>query len=187
MLNVNNLNDVAFLFIDLQPIFTDGTDPIFETKIVDTLKYARSILPPERIIHIRANYANTPMMTVSSMKYPTRKQPTDPRAAPWAEETSDETVIVKTTIDGFHNTNLEEYLKNHNVKVIFLCGLLTCCCVHETAIGGLIRGFIPIMIEDACIDKNEEKHKKTIDLFNDYLYQFVSLDDVKKFFTVPIV
>lgn len=122
------------------------------------------------------------MQPFSRVLDPSKAIPSDITATLWAKEEPGEPVITKHTINGFHDTSLEQYLLNLGVDTILLCGLLTCCCVHETAIGGLVRGFRPVLIEDACVDKNDEKHAATIMLFKDYLYQTCQLEDIKNRF-----
>ena len=122
------------------------------------------------------------MQPFSRVLDPSKPIPSDITATSWAQEKDGEPVIMKPTINGFHDTKLEEYLVSLGVDTILLCGLLTCCCVHETAIGGLVRGFHPVLVEDACVDKNVEKQAATILLFKDYLYQTCQLLDVQNRF-----
>ncbi len=187
MLQIVDTSKCAFLFIDLQPLFTDrfnGTE--FVTLTEQALAFARSVTIADKIIHLRANYENSKMIAFSYILNPTLPVPNDSTATSWAVETTNEIVITKKTINGFHDTNLEEYLHGQGVDTIICCGLLTCCCVHETAIGGLVRGFRPVLVEDACVDKNKEKHDATIALYKDYLYQTCKLSDLKTRFAVAV-
>ena len=52
----------------------------------------------------------------------------------FAKETSEELVIGKNSFDGFYNTELENVLNEHNVKELFVAGILTSCCVLFTAV-----------------------------------------------------
>jgi nicotinamidase-related amidase len=180
MLRIESWDTCAFLFIDLQPVFTDRfNETAFVGQTEDALAFARTALPPSRIVHIRANYSGTKMVPYSRVLNPQLPYPSETSAASWATEQSDEPVIIKPTVNGFHETSLEEYLTSQGVDTIIICGLLTCCCVHETAIGGMVRGFKPVLVEDACIDKNREKHDATIMLYKDYMYQTCLLADLK--------
>mmetsp|Transcript_17795 Transcript_17795/g.29747 ORF Transcript_17795/g.29747 Transcript_17795/m.29747 type:complete len:190 (-) Transcript_17795:139-708(-) len=184
-LQIASTSTCAILFIDLQPVFTDRfNDSPFKQQIESALAFARSVLPPERIVHLRANYVGSKMQPFSRVLNPSKPVPSDVTATPWAEEQPGELVMMKATINGFHETSLEEYLTGQGVDTIILCGLLTCCCVHETAVGGLVRGFSPVLVEDACVDKNEEKQAATIMLFKDYLYQTCQLEDLKSRFAL---
>lgn len=184
MLQITSKSTCAFLFIDLQPLFTDRfNETVFVSQTENALKFARSVISSEKIVHLRANYEGSKMIAFSYILSPNLPVPNDSTATSWAKEEPNEVVITKTTINGFHETNLEEYLRSQGVDTIILCGLLTCCCVHETAIGGLVRGFRPILVEDACVDKNQEKHDMTIALYKNYLYQTCVLEDLKKRFS----
>ena len=179
-----NMNNTALLVIDLQPIFTNNLQNDvkyeFEKNISTTLSYMRNMLPPECIVHLRANYSNTPMKTRSYHLNPNLPVPDDITPTTYGIEHENEVVFEKSTINGFHDTPLDKYLKSKNIIKIYCIGLLTAACVHETAIGGLNRGYIPILIQDACIDKTVERHQMVIDLYHDYLYEVISIEDLIK-------
>jgi nicotinamidase-related amidase len=182
-LQIPSTSTCAFLFIDLQPVFTDrfnGT--AFQTQTECALAAARAAVTPDKIVHLRANYVGSKMQPFSRVLDPSKAVPSDIKATTWAEELPGELVMMKTTINGFHETDLEQYLTGLGVDTIILSGLMTCCCVHETAIGGLVRGFAPVLVEDACVDKNEDKQAATIMLFKDYLYQTCLLKEVTERF-----
>jgi nicotinamidase-related amidase len=134
----------AYLFIDLQPIFTDLVpNPSFQANIEDMLHSVRALSPrvnASAIIHIRANYVNSKSKPFTSVIHPERPVPSDTAGVSWASEEEGEKVVVKSTIDGFQETELEQYLRSMGIEYIVCAGLLTAACVHETAIGGQ-RGF----------------------------------------------
>jgi nicotinamidase-related amidase len=173
----------ALIVIDLQPIFIERVPNIeldqFKENVISTLTYFRTLLPSSRIVHLRANYADSPMKTRSRMLNPGLPIPTNILPVDWGAENPLEPVFTKDTINGFHNTLLAAYLQSEGVETIYLIGLLTAACVHETAIGGLNRGFIPVLIEDACVDKTPLRHQQVIDLYNDYLYQVLTLKELR--------
>lgn len=130
----------AVLVIDLQPVFTDAiTDGDYSNRVGRTLRFFRDQLPPSRVVHIRANYSATPMRTRSADLHPGRPQPSDSIGTEWAAELPGEPVVTKTTINGFHNTELEQYLKAQGVTRIYCIGMLTAACVHSTAVAGMNR------------------------------------------------
>jgi hypothetical protein len=76
MLQINKVSATAFIFIDLQPIFTDGvSDVSFEKAIVEGLEYARSVFPASHIIHLRADYKDSISKPTSRIMNPLREQP----------------------------------------------------------------------------------------------------------------
>ena len=167
----------ALLVIDLQPIFTDSIkDPDYEGRVQRTLAFMRQQLPATHIVHIRANYVDTPMKTRSGDLNPTRAVPSDSIGTSWAVEIPGEPVVTKSTINGFHKTELEEYLKSLGVSRLYCIGMLTAACVHSTAVGGMNRGFECVLIEEACIDKTPERQAQVFSLFKDYLYQTITIE-----------
>lgn len=130
----------ALLIIDLQPIFTNTiSDANYSSRVQQTLSFLRTQISPCRIVHIRANYLNSPMRTRSGDLNPMRPVPSESTPIEWAAELTDEYVVIKTTINGFHGTDLEAYLKNQGVDRLYCMGMLTAACVHSTAVGGMNR------------------------------------------------
>jgi nicotinamidase-related amidase len=84
----------------------------------------------------------------------------------WESKTVDElapregeTVIHKSRADAFHNTYLEDLLKDKSIKTVLLTGTATSGCVFATAMGAIPRGYYPIIVKD-CVDQDE----RTFDL-----------------------
>jgi nicotinamidase-related amidase len=73
-----------------------------------------------------------------------------------------ETVIKKTTFDGFHNTNLNFLLKRMRTEECVVAGLCTSICVMDT-VGGIVnRGFAATVIKDAVADFDSTAHEFAI-------------------------
>mmetsp|Transcript_2968 Transcript_2968/g.4496 ORF Transcript_2968/g.4496 Transcript_2968/m.4496 type:complete len:202 (-) Transcript_2968:200-805(-) len=173
----------ALLVIDLQPAFTSSLSETslftFKQNVSECLTLFRSSHPPPRIIHVRAVYTHTPMVTYSRVMKIHKPYPTDTAAVEWAQEMQGEMIITKDTINGFHNTQLADYLTACGVTHVYLMGMLTAACVHETAVGAMNRGFIPLLINEACIDKTPQRHQAVIDLYDKYLYQVISINQLR--------
>jgi len=58
-------------------------------------------------------------------------------------------VISKEKDDGFSNPVLDLYLKEKDVKNVIICGLLSNCCVKETALGAQEKGYRVYIATDA--------------------------------------
>ena len=56
--------------------------------------------------------------------------------------------ITKDSNGGFTDTDLDETLKNHNVKSVVLMGINASGCVQDTAIGALNRGYEIVTSKD---------------------------------------
>ena len=170
----------AFVIIDFQPAFTKSIqdEATFGQNVAEALIEVRRLFKPGHIIHVRANYKDTPMITSSQILNPGPLSPTDTLGTSWAMELDSEVVIEKHTVDGFYQTRFEDYLRGKGITHLYMCGMLTCCCVHQTAIGALLRGFIPTLIEDLCIDKSAQRQIQTFELYKDYMYSTCSMRKV---------
>lgn len=175
-----DINDTtALLVVDLQPVFTSNIqDTKYSLRVQRILHHMRSILPPSHIVHIRANYEGSVMCPRSRVLRPDLPIPTDITGTEWAKELDNEPVIQKTTINGFHNTSLEQYLHSIRVRKVFLIGMLTAACIHSTAVGAMNRGFHASLIDEGCIDKTPQRHTQVIELFQDYLYEVICMNDI---------
>jgi len=100
----------------------------------------------------------------------------DPFKAPsWAAAQDGETIVVKTSWDGFHNTNLNTVLEENKIRRVFVCGLITAVCVQNTCHGAFVRGYQVFLLEDACGDRSLERHKAAVLLYGDYMYKSTSV------------
>lgn len=74
-------------------------------------------------------------------------------------------IIIKTTHDGFYNTDLGSFLKNNNIKNILIAGISTSVCVDSTARSGAVRGYKVIILEDMVASRSEKLHKFSLENF----------------------
>ena len=81
----------------------------------------------------------------------------DQSVEPFAQELESETVIHKSTFNGFYDTNLDQVLKGKGIKTVMGTGLVVTKCVHQTLFGAFNRGYRTILIQDACGDRSLEK------------------------------
>lgn len=73
-----------------------------------------------------------------------------------------EFIITKQYPSGFFGTNLSSILRGLKVDTVLVSGLTTSGCVRATALDALQHGFIPIVVADACGDRNEEVQKANL-------------------------
>ena len=52
----------------------------------------------------------------------------------FAADLPGELVIGKSSFDGFYNTKLEEQLREWDIEHVYICGLITSCCVLFTMV-----------------------------------------------------
>ena len=79
----------------------------------------------------------------------------------WGAQTIDELtphegdhVIRKARANSFHNTYLDDFLKEENVQTLLLAGTAGAGCVLATGMGGLDRGYYGVIVKD-CVDQHE--------------------------------
>jgi bifunctional isochorismate lyase/aryl carrier protein len=75
---------------------------------------------------------------------------------------SDGIIIEKTQYDAFYGTELENILKEKNIKCVLITGVMAHLCCETTARSAFIRGFEPFFVVDATATYNENFHVSTI-------------------------
>ena len=58
-------------------------------------------------------------------------------------------VVKKTRYSGFAGTNLDTYLRSHDIRYLLFTGIATNVCVESTARDALFNEFWPVLVEDA--------------------------------------
>lgn len=67
-------------------------------------------------------------------------------------------VITKQFASGFFGTDLAERLRGQGVDTVLVSGLTTSGCVRATATDALGHGFVPLVVADACGDRDPKVH-----------------------------
>jgi len=70
-----------------------------------------------------------------------------------------EKIFRKNRISGLYKTGLEECLREKNYDEVVICGVLTNCCVRQTALELQIRDFKVYLIKDCCAAMNKNIHE----------------------------
>jgi maleamate amidohydrolase len=90
---------------------------------------------------------------------------------------SDDEVLTKQFPSAFFGTGLAEDLASRRIDTVLIAGLSTSGCVRATALDALCHGFVPIVIEDACGDRDRRVHDANIfDLSAKYATVMKSVD-----------
>jgi len=66
--------------------------------------------------------------------------------------------IKKTQYDAFYKTNLNSFLKNHAIKQLVVCGVMTHLCCETTIRSAFVRGYLSFFPVDATATYNYEHH-----------------------------
>lgn len=69
-----------------------------------------------------------------------------------------DTILDKNRYSAFHNTNLDQILKNKGIDELIITGVLTNCCCETTARDGFVRDYRIFFISDATATVNTELH-----------------------------
>jgi nicotinamidase-related amidase len=65
-----------------------------------------------------------------------------------------EVVVTKQYASAFHGTSLAATLTSAGIDTLLICGLTTSGCVRATATDALQHGFRPLVVADACGDRD---------------------------------
>lgn len=75
------------------------------------------------------------------------------------EPIENEKIFRKNRISGLYKTGLEEYLRENNFEKIIVCGVMTNCCVRQTALELSIRDFYVVVVGDCCATTDKKTHE----------------------------
>ncbi|MEV0248645.1 isochorismatase family protein [Nocardia sp. NPDC050712] len=73
-----------------------------------------------------------------------------------------ETVVVKQYPSAFHGTALAANLTADGIDTLFIAGLTTSGCVRATATDAMQHGFRPVVVADACGDRDPRLHEANL-------------------------
>lgn len=74
----------------------------------------------------------------------------------------DDIVVTKCYPSAFFGTDLAARLRSLDIDTLLIGGLSTSGCVRATALDALCYGFVPLVVEDACGDRDCRVHDATI-------------------------
>jgi maleamate amidohydrolase len=69
-----------------------------------------------------------------------------------------EVVVTKQYASGFFGTSLAATLTSLRVDTVVVAGVSTSGCVRATAVDALQHGFVPVVVADACADRDPRPH-----------------------------
>lgn len=74
-------------------------------------------------------------------------------------------IIDKAGSSSFEGTNLNRYLVQLGIKTLLLCGFITSACVEATGRTGRERGYLTVLIGDACASRCEEEQRSALERY----------------------
>ena len=75
---------------------------------------------------------------------------------------ADEVVVTKQYASSFFGTSLAATLTRMGVDSLFITGFSTSGCVRASALDALQNGFVPLVVADACGDRDERPHEANL-------------------------
>ncbi len=91
----------------------------------------------------------------------------------FAKPLEGEKIIEKQTFDAFVDTDLDQYLGSHGIKVVLIAGLETSVCVLFSANSAYLRKYLPLVVSDACGD-TPERHRAALEMYSDLSFKQVT-------------
>lgn len=78
------------------------------------------------------------------------------------EPRDDEIVVTKQYASAFFGTSLAATLNAHRVDTCIVTGLTTSGCVRATALDAMQHGFVPVVVREACGDRDPRPHEANL-------------------------
>ena len=161
----------ALVIVDMCNAYLEPSSPLYAgveeecSQIERLLQTAREQGLP--VIHTRVEYNETGSdgglfyKKVKALKCFTKGNPLGECPAALTP-LPNEINITKQYASAFFGTSLASSLNAMGCDSVFICGVSTSGCVRATALDALQHGFIPLVIEDACGDRDEAVHKANL-------------------------
>ncbi|MBO3743623.1 isochorismatase family protein [Actinoplanes flavus] len=159
----------AVLLVDPALAYTDPDSPLFLTTgqaaaeaMAELAGAARAAGIPvlwTRVHFADASCAEAPLFAA---KVPALKVFADGNPlggfAPPLRPAPGEQVVVKHYASAFAGTSLAAWLASHSIDTLVIGGYSTSGCVRASALDALQHGFRPIVVRDACADRDGGPH-----------------------------
>lgn len=157
----------AVLAIDLAMAYLDDSSPL-RAPVDDAVAASAALVGAARaagipVIFTRVSYQpgaldgglfvrKIPALKVFEEGSPLAEFVPDPRPEPG------ETVITKQYASAFFGTSLAATLTAAGIDTLYICGLSTSGCIRASATDALQHGFRPLVVADACGDREPQLH-----------------------------
>lgn len=81
---------------------------------------------------------------------------------PGLDPRADEVVVTKQYASSFFGTSLAATLTAMGIDSLFITGFSTSGCVRATALDAMQNGFVPLVVADACGDRDARPHESNL-------------------------
>lgn len=161
----------ALLVVDLMRAYFDEASPLCLPSDKG-LQEAATVLAAARraripVVHSRVSYGEDGLDGgIFLSKVPALRQLVGdapmgelmPQVAPQPHEA----VVVKQYASSFFGTSLAPMLQAQRVDTVVIVGTSTSGCVRATAVDALQHGFVPLVVEEASLDRDEAVHRASL-------------------------
>lgn len=161
----------AVLAIDLAMAYLDDSSPL-RAPVDDAVAASAALVGAARaagipVIFTRVSYQRggidgglfvrkIPALSVFEEGSPLAEFVPDPHPEPG------ETVITKQYASAFFGTALAATLTAAGIDTLYICGLSTSGCIRASATDALQHGFRPLVVSDACGDREQSLHEANL-------------------------
>ena len=159
----------ALLLIDFQQAFTAPDSPTFLPDALPALHHACRLLRSARTAGIpiafsRHAYLKPPPPGGMGSWWTRFILDSDPRSnlAPQLTPRPGELAFRKTHYSALLQTPLQRWLREHHVRSLVLCGVMTHVCIDSTARDAFSRRYDVLIAADACASKSIELHQSSL-------------------------
>ena len=186
----------AFLLVDLTLAYLDEESPLFagrhgacvaaaNAKLLQTARHSR--LP---IIHTRIEIHSGEEAGLFIKKVPTLTVFAEGgrfAAAPDSlQPNPGEVVLKKQYASGFFGTELAAMLTAMGVDAVVIGGASTSGCVRATALDAMQHGFIPLVVREACLDRDFRPHDSALFDLNEKYAEVIGLAEAQQLLRNPV-
>lgn len=172
----------AILVIDMINEYANEKGKIFCKTAPDIIPNINKLIEFGRNLSWDVIFVNTELKDNKSIL--AKKWGMQAEVGTWASETvpeinkqASDTVVPKTTFDGFYETKLEEVLKKLKIKNVIVTGIHTHVCVHFTAMSAANRGYNVIALEECMTTGYLENHNSRLRLYKTHIGELFKLEE----------
>lgn len=161
----------ALIVVDFVTAYLDRASPLY-AGVEETLDSCKRVLAAARqagipVVFTRVEYqpggadGGVFYRKVAALKVFDRGSPFG-AFAPGLEPRDDEIVVTKQYASAFFGTSLAATLNAHRVDTCIVTGLTTSGCVRATALDAMQHGFVPVVVREACGDRDPRPHEANL-------------------------
>lgn len=173
----------ALLIVDVCQAYLDPASPLYvggeaalagNVRLVDAARARAIPIVFTRVVYCPGREGGLFYSRVAGLKCFDEGSPLGEFPYGLRSQTQDR-VTEKQYLSGFFGTGLADSLDGDGVDTLFVTGYSTSSCVRATALDAMCHGFVPVVVADACADRDDRPH--TANLF-DLAQKYAEVIDV---------